>query len=345
MNATTNKKLLDGDISKLHKLLQDAIEVEHATIPPYFTAWLSIMDGHNRIASDIIKSVLIEEMLHLTLAANILNAVGGHPNLIHPKFVPRYPHKLPHSGGHYEIHIEKFSKQSLRTFKKIEHPAPRNAKPVAKQFKSIDQFYAAVGKLLDELCDKYGEKKIFTGNKALQIQPEDYYGSGDIVVVTNRDTAHRAIATIVDQGEGANEEIFDKDHNIFGRGGGKELAHYYRFNEIYEERHYKQSDTPKSGPTGTHLKVDYSKVYQITKDIHRKHYPKGSETRKALDDFANGYGELLSDLHHAFNNQRSKMTVAMARMFSLRNQAVALMRTPLGKGSETHGLDFSQDVH
>jgi hypothetical protein len=345
MSSTTDNKQLDAGLKTLHKWLQDAIEIEHSTIPPYFTAWLSIKEGHNKDASDIIKSVLLEEMLHLTLAANILNAVGGHPNLIHPKFVPRYPHKLPHSDEHFKIHIEKFSKKALETFKKIERPEHKGEKAKgAGQFTSIDQFYIAVGQLLDELCDKFEEKKIFTGDQRLQIQPEDYYGSGDIVIVTNRKTAHQAIKTIVDQGEGAGESIFDDDHKIFGNGGGKELAHFYRFNEIYEGKRYKKHDTPNKKPTGQPLKVDYKQVYPIKKDVDRTDYPPGTAVRKALDEFADCYGELLSALHHAFNNQRSQMTEAMTRMFSLRNQAVALMRTPLGNGDETIGLDFSQRV-
>jgi hypothetical protein len=105
MSSSTDNKHLDAGLKKLHEWLQDAIEIEHATIPPYFTAWLSIMEGHNKEASDIIKSVMLEEMLHLTLAANILNAVGGHPNLIHPKFVPRYLTNFL-TGGKFQIHIE-----------------------------------------------------------------------------------------------------------------------------------------------------------------------------------------------------------------------------------------------
>ena len=344
MSLTTQKTHFQKGIRKLRTWLQEAIEIEHATIPPYFTAWLSIEDGYNQEPREIIKSVLIEEMLHLTLAANILNAVGGHPDLIHPQFVPRYPHNLPHSGDRFQIHIEKFSRQALKTFEKIERPDSRGAKPKTTQFKTIGQFYAGVGKHLDEMCEKYGEKKVFSGNARLQIQREDYYGSGAIVVVTGRDTAHQAIATIVDQGEGADEGIFDLDKNILGSGSGKEIAHYFRFMEISHGQRYRQSDTRKSGPTGACLKVDFEKVYSIKKDLHRNDYPKGSEKRKALDDFADSYGELLKALHEAFNGHRLQLTAAMARMFLLRNQAVALMRTPAGKGSGTLGLDFAQNI-
>jgi hypothetical protein len=45
--------------------------------------------------SSTIKGVVIEEMLHMTIAANVLNAVGGHPAIDRPDFVPNYPEDLP----------------------------------------------------------------------------------------------------------------------------------------------------------------------------------------------------------------------------------------------------------
>ena len=97
-------------LESLREHLQAALDVEHATIPPYFTAWISIKDTTNVEAAEIIRSVMLEEMLHLTLAANLLNAVGGRPSLTHQGFVPRYPHRMPFSGDRFEINIERFSK-------------------------------------------------------------------------------------------------------------------------------------------------------------------------------------------------------------------------------------------
>ena len=71
--------------------LQIAIEVEHSTIPPYPCALYSIEEGSNLAAAQIIKSVVLEEMLHMILTANVLNAIGGSPRLSHPEFVPGYP--------------------------------------------------------------------------------------------------------------------------------------------------------------------------------------------------------------------------------------------------------------
>ncbi|MBI4473414.1 MAG: hypothetical protein HY646_12155, partial [Acidobacteria bacterium] len=66
-------------IASLRRHLQIAIELEAATIPPYLCALYSTPDGQNRHASGIIRSVVVEEMLHIALAANVLNAIGGHP--------------------------------------------------------------------------------------------------------------------------------------------------------------------------------------------------------------------------------------------------------------------------
>src|SRR5262252_6754093 len=86
-----------GDVAAVQASLQAAIELEHATIPPYLYALYSLMPGINSAAAGIIESVVTEEMLHLTLAANILNAIGGSPVLDSPAFIPHYPSPLPGS--------------------------------------------------------------------------------------------------------------------------------------------------------------------------------------------------------------------------------------------------------
>ena len=83
--------LQDRDIGAVRASLQVAIELEHATIPPYLYALYSIAPGTNQAAASIIRSVVLEEMLHLTLAANILNAVGGEPMLDDPSLFPHIP--------------------------------------------------------------------------------------------------------------------------------------------------------------------------------------------------------------------------------------------------------------
>ncbi len=75
--------------------LQLAIELEHSTIPPYLTALYSIMPDANVEVAGLIRSIVVEEMLHMALVANIFIAIGGSPNIGHSKFVPQYPGPLP----------------------------------------------------------------------------------------------------------------------------------------------------------------------------------------------------------------------------------------------------------
>src|SRR5687768_4726057 len=88
-------KLAQGDKKSVLSAIQDAIKLEHSTIPPYLYALYSLKEGNNQGIIDIIQSVVIEEMLHMTLACNILNALGGTPEIDTPSFVPTYPGTLP----------------------------------------------------------------------------------------------------------------------------------------------------------------------------------------------------------------------------------------------------------
>ena len=77
---------IDGPDS-LRDHLQTAIEIEWSTIPPYLCALWSLGDVHNRLAATCLREVVMEEMLHLTLVVNILNALDRAPS-IGPGTVP-----------------------------------------------------------------------------------------------------------------------------------------------------------------------------------------------------------------------------------------------------------------
>ena len=107
---------------QLHDYLHAAMQLEHATIPPYLTALYSIRPGTNADAFHVLRVTVVEEMLHLTLAANILNAVGGTPDLTKPDFVPTYPAHLPDGETDFEVSRRCFSREALETFLSIERP-------------------------------------------------------------------------------------------------------------------------------------------------------------------------------------------------------------------------------
>jgi hypothetical protein len=57
------------NIESLRRHLQWAMQIEHGTLPPYLCALYSIKQGPNAEAAEVVGSVFMEEMLHLTLAA------------------------------------------------------------------------------------------------------------------------------------------------------------------------------------------------------------------------------------------------------------------------------------
>ncbi|NLR82417.1 ferritin-like domain-containing protein [Chitinophaga eiseniae] len=315
-------------LDSLRKHLQVAIELEHSTIPPYLFALYSIRENTNEVAARIIKGVVMEEMLHMILACNILNAVDGRPDISHPGFIPEYPTYLPHSNQSFEVNLQKFSRPAIETFLKIEKPSGKGAPPEADRYASIGQFYEAI---LDGMERLQAKGNIFTGKASRQITPEQFYGGGGgVVVVHDLASAHEAIAEIVGQGEGIDGTIEDSDHLLFGEE--VEYAHYFRFNEIHEERYYRPTDTPKSGPTGAKLPVAWDQVHPVKENIKMKDFKKGTEEWGMMYQFNKSYCDMLRALHDTVNGDKEKLREAVIMMYDLKYQALGLMNIPIGNG-------------
>ena len=189
-----------NSIQTLHEYLYAAIQLEHATIPTYLTTLYSIHPGTNLDAVQVLRVIAVEEMLHMTLSANMLNAVGGKVDLTQPGFVPNFPTYLPNGETDFEVSLQKFSPDALETFLKIERPAKleseekrfvkraRHAKHLLPTFKSetgeymhfysIGEFYHFIELGMEHLCREFGEAKVFIGDPSRQITPEYYYSGG-----------------------------------------------------------------------------------------------------------------------------------------------------------------------
>ncbi len=331
----------------LHKHLQTAIMLEHATIPAYLTALYSIKNADNSDAGLVLRSVVIEEMLHLTLAANVLNAVGGSPKINRRKFVPKYPTRLPHSANRFEVSTERFSPSAVETFMRIEHPGKGPVEePQPDEYDTIGQFYLAIEEGLTWLCDKHGEKEIFTGAADLQIRPQDYYGSGGrIIEVKNLATAIAAIREIIDQGEGAWKEnpVTGKDHRVIWEDPNGDLAsphdqasHFFRFDEIRQGRYYDVGDEP-GRPSGERLRMDWDAVWPIRANTRASDFQEGTEIRELLDDFNRAYNKFLAVLHQSFNGSRGMLKTSVPMMYDLKYRAQAIARVPIPGSDENVG--------
>jgi hypothetical protein len=339
--ATTTPKPRITTIAQLHDYLYRGLKIEHATLPPYLIALYSLHPERNSDARHIIRVVAVEEMLHLTLVANVLNAVRGEPDLTKPGFVPRFPVVLPDGEDDFLVHLRPFGHQAVDTFLQIERPgqAPAEQHRIVAQkmaddvlaavpgepglkFYSIGEFYEEIIRGINYLEDRARERgeTIFTGDPARQATPEYFYsGGGEIIPVTNRDTAIRALTLIAEQGEGLGGGIYDAED---------ELAHYYRFEQLKLQRYYQQGDKP-GAPTGPPLTVDWQAAYPMKEDPRLSDYPEDSELRAAATEFNEKYAGFLASLTKAYNGQPGLLLEAVWEMFRIRDTMTRLIRNPI----------------
>jgi hypothetical protein len=326
-------------VERLQDYLHHAMQIEHATIPPYLLAMYSIKPGTNLDATQIIRVVVVEEMLHLTLAANLLNAVGGRPDLTAPGFVPVYPASLPDGETDFQVDLQPFSRAAIKTFLKIERPgkAPEGKALVHRQrsaasalgispgetdihYYSIGEFYDAITNGLKYLHEQMGDK-LFTGTDDKQVGPEYYYsGGGKLFKVKDLDTALGAVDLIIEQGEGFGGGIYND---------AGEIAHNYRYQELLLERHYQKGDCPCE-PTGPEFEVQWDAVYQFKKNPRLTDYTKSSELYNAAVSFNQTYANFLALLTLAYNGQPNLLLEkAVPEMFVLRNKVNQLIHNPI----------------
>ena len=335
-------------LEDLRRHLLGAVELELLTIPPYLCALYSLHARSNLEAALVIRSVAVEEMLHMVLAANVLNAIGGRPDITGGGYVPRYPAAIPyHDPQSFQVGLRSFGDDALDTFLAIENPSYPVASPLAapddaaipratelaydRGYKTIGAFYAAIEEGLRTLESDLGPKALFTGNANLQVSDSHYYASGGkVIVVTDLHTALSALEQIVDQGEGdmrpdAPEEKFDDEGD---------LAHYYRFNELRLRRRYKPSDMPAE-PTGDPIAIDMHAVYEMQPNLRVQDLPAG-KLREQVIACNVIYAGLLHEIQAAFSGNPDRLLRATGTMFDLKNAANDLLRIPLPDGSGMH---------
>lgn len=323
-------------LAQVQTALTNAIQLELSTIPPYLTALYSLNPSNttNAQIAAILRSIVIEEMLHMAIACNILNAVGGTVAINVAGFPPAYPGPLPMDigtqpgGPTFIVPLEKFSIDLVQnTFMVIEEPedpiafrTQAAAKMTADQmeYQTIGQFYQAVSDAIGTL----GES-IFTGDQSLQVT--GWFSPEELFAITNVATAQQAISIIMEEGEGTSTSPLDQEG---------ELAHYYKFAEIANGHELVPDPTAPNGYayTGPAIPFDATGVYPMTNNPGSVTLPAGSLVLQMAEQFDATYSALLNALNATFNGDPSNLNVAMGLMYSLRVQAQNLMQQPLGNG-------------
>jgi hypothetical protein len=337
-------------LPQLQDMLRTAMQLELSTIPPYLCGLYTIKEGSNVQASTLIRSVVVEEMLHMILVANILNAITvpdpkdpGKKLFDVEQIIPKYPTPLPGNivpamppgQPPFMVHLRKFSREALDEFCTIERPSdPDESLTDPNAFDGIGQFYQAIRFGLLHLNEST-PGGIFKGDPARQVTPEHYYGSGGrIIKVESYADAEAAIAEIVGQGEGIDGTIAT-DHVMFGEG--IEYAHYFKFQEINFGRLYSANDTNfqmpvKSIPTGAAFDVSWSSVYNMKADPVMKDYKDDPALFEKAVDFNKTYVTLLNNINDAVSGDPGLLIKGIAVMYDLKYKALELLNIPLGNG-------------
>lgn len=352
-------------LDELRYHLQFAIGLELTTIPPYLCALYSIVEGENVEAAEAIQSVVMEEMLHMTQTANVLNAIGGAPTP-YPEGgpdglspIPTYPTKVSFIDRIPEVHLLPFSREALDTFIAIEEPMePRRPLPASGavdagaapdgQYDSIGAFYEAIEDGLRRLCPEEVFVEAKRTRAGCQVPPHLYYGgAGELIEVGDLDSALTALRQIVRQGEGIPVEMMRQtaaahlmpvpgspraleDVRVVDRDtttfGWKMYSHYARFKEIREGRHYQPDQLVEEKPAGDLLPVDWHAVLPMTPDPRAEDY--GGEYSAAMRACNVAYSGLVDRIYGAFNGDPASMEAAVSAMYDLRYRILALLQTP-----------------
>ena len=310
----------------LYRYLQNAVELEHSTIPPYLTAMFSLKPGANDEIGRLIRSIVKQEMLHMSIAGNILIAIGGHPEINTEKFIPKYPGPLPMSigGTDFKVGIEAFSKPLVEkifmVIEEPEHPIP--VKTLALEatepaFATIGEFYDAVKKKIVELGNS-----IFTQPKEKQVL--SWFPPDRLFAIVDAPTAVHAIDIIVLEGEGTSTDPFQTPGDP---------AHYYKFGEILHGHKIVATSGGGFAYAGDPIPFDPAGVYPLKPNCKIGDFKPGTQAHARVAEYAYAYSSLLNALHTAFNGEPDRINAAIGLMYELKMVAVSLMQTPLDDGS------------
>jgi hypothetical protein len=297
---------LDTD-DDLRVALQNAIRLEHATIPPYLTARATLKEGASAsvdYAREEIKRIVVEEMMHMTLACNILNAIGGNPVIADAGEVPKFPGPLPMGvAGGLEVRVRRYSRALVQdTFMKIEEPEDPLAIPTLPQPREFATAPLTIGQFYGQIRARIDDPNLFVGDAARQVT---VFGKQHLV--TDVKTAQQAIDLIVQQGEGTRQLPLDQK---------KEVAHYYVFQQFSKGmRIAKSTASPLEvgfDPAQPITIDEIADVIQMVDDPSTVAYDEADSHIEAIAAQADSaYTKMLSALHDGFNGEPTKVQSAI----------------------------------
>ena len=341
----------------LGELLQSALQLEFATIPTYLSAAFSLATSNEKI-SDLILRAAIEEMLHMTAVANLMNAIGTAPDIV--AAVPAYPYHLTVLEPPLQLDLRSFSFDLVKDlFMRIEAPEDPVEFPSlapAAEPRTIGQFYASIidiiqtdkipGLFDNAVRDAYKQREVHPHFKEIAylnnadtgrypLKPEIDFR------ITDKTSAVWHLSWVVDQGEGS--APFDP---LTSEGLP---GHYYRFESIIKSRFLVKDITQPLGYSfsGGDLPFDPVGVHEFDTNAKIKNYDGFPTVRRQMKIFNDTYTSMVNSLHQAFNcpgpdqQEQAKAAYedALGTMRVMPNVASAIIRNAKAKNIKA-GVPF-----
>ena len=317
------------DTGTLQSMLQRAIELELSTLPVYLSGLWSITDQSSQ-AYSLINSVVLDEMLHLGLACNMMNSIGGTPSILGGfETAISYPGGLPGKvRPDLTVYLAGLSREYIyNVYMQIEYPEGGPIALTAGGPPTIGAFY-------DQLLETFNTlNPTITGAK--QVTTKFDSTGEELFAINSMNDVVSAITEIKDQGEGTTQS---PDSPTFTTAPS-ELAHYYKFAEIYNGKELIQVNGTWQYAGDP---VPFPSVIDVP-EVPKGGYPNPSpEVAKAMEAFNSKFAELLSFLDKAWATGNSDMLnkQAINTMFKLPTLAQAVMAIPLPNGQGYYGPDF-----
>jgi len=319
--------------------LQTAIGVEFGTLPPYLYAFYSIRGGTNHESAQRIKSVALQEMIHMCLACNILNALGGKPEVTPQTYPGPLPGDIGPNGTPLTLHLYPFSVEAMGQAMAIEQPEDPPDFPVVRTLALVDPTVKAVtiGEFyegLDQFLSILPQSDWTAGRN--QVDGNQFF-AGQIFPINNYADAHRAIHEIVTEGEGSSQGTTASPLDF-----QDEVAHYYRFGEVFHDRVLTKAATPVGYQWGpVRLGVDWAGVYPAISNPGLHNFSKDPPAAQAAQNACNqAFSSMVDELKAAFAGTAGALGRAVQEMFRLRMAALHALTEPLADGKEVAGPAF-----
>ena len=343
-----SKRVENNHEDKLHvlkALLNQAVILEFATIPVYLQTIWSIRDNNCEVAKSI-RNVFQEEMLHMAMVCNMIVGIGGEPKIYDPENGLQFPSELP-GGVHPDLflYLEGLSDCSLRNFMEIELPEKvadiydyetnelvtigglcNQEGNFSKNHIQNFSHNATIGALYDRI------KELFQDLQPTMNVERQLAGPLSWWVMADAESVAKAIDLIKEQGEGA-ETISPAST------GMDNLAHFYRFWEIFYQKKIIQKGTkfyfknPMPRP----------EIYPIAR-IPKNGYQQSEVTPEVwhlLTEFDKTYTTVVKLLEEAWaidGSGQAALIKAIETMFNLEKFAIPLMKTPIP--NDEQGLHY-----